>query len=289
LLLRVPNTSLLLEGFRERDRRGDLSDAGRTKLLLYGSRRPICVVLFHGMTASPQQFDRYARALHSRGYNVIVPRLPRHGRSNRLSDALASLRADQLRACAQSSVELARELGDRIVVAGFSLGGLLTTWIAQRYDVARAVAIAPFFGMPWLPSRLTGSFANLLLSLPNFFGWWDPVLRERQLPEHGYPRYASHGIAQTLLLVRDVWEHAAEPIAAREFVAVANSGEVAVNNRMIRRLASTLQPAPGGRIEHVVLPAMPPSHDIIEPLRHPALAERIFPRLLAIIGEPPFL
>lgn len=278
-------TSALLERFRRRDH-SDVSDAGRTKLLLHGGVRPIAVVLFHGMASSPEQFVRFAHDLHERGHNVLVPRLPRHGHRNRLTDSLAQLQADDLRAFARESVELAQGLGDRVVVAGFSLGGLLATWAAQHYPIERAVAIAPFLGMSWMPSRLTVPFADLVLKLPNIFGWWNPIARDSQQPEHGYPRYASHAVGQSLLLARDVFARASANIAAHELILVTNAKETAVNNRAIRRLARRLRAAPGGRLEEVILRGIPLSHDIIEPLRHPAIADQVYPKLLDLIDRP---
>ncbi|HTC31622.1 MAG TPA: alpha/beta fold hydrolase [Candidatus Acidoferrum sp.] len=278
-------TSALLERFRRRDH-GGVADAGRTKLLLHGEVRPVAVVLFHGIAASPEQFVRFAHELHARGHNVVVPRLPRHGHRDRLTDALARLSADDLRAFGSESIELAQGLGERVVVAGFSLGGLLATWAAQRYPIDRAVAIAPFFGMSWMPIRFTAPFADLVLKLPNVFAWWNPLVRERQQPEHGYPRYSSHAIAQSLLVAREVFARAGESIAARELILVTNAKEAAVSNRAVRQLARLLRARPGGRLEHVVLRGIPISHDIIEPLRHVAIADQVFPELLDLIDRP---
>jgi pimeloyl-ACP methyl ester carboxylesterase len=278
-------TSALLERFRTRDHRG-ISEKGRTKLLLHGEVRPVATVLYHGISASPEQFARFAHELHARGHNVIVPRLPRHGHRNRLTLALGQLHADDLRSFANDSVELAQGLGEQVVIAGFSLGGLLATWIAQRYPIARAVAIAPFFGLSWMPNRLLIPFTDMILRMPNIFGWWDPIARERQQPEHGYPRYASHAVGQALLLAREVFAQAGDPLAARELILVTNAAEAAVNNRAIRRLAALARAAPGGRLEQVVLRGIPFSHDIIEPLRHPKIAERVFPEVLDLIDRP---
>jgi pimeloyl-ACP methyl ester carboxylesterase len=93
------------------------------KLLLHGEPRPVAIVLFHGIAASPQQFVRFAHELHERGHNVIVPRLPRHGhRKPPYQLRLRGLQADDLRTFATQSIELAQGLGEHVVVAGFSLG-----------------------------------------------------------------------------------------------------------------------------------------------------------------------
>ncbi len=277
-----PRTQATLERLRNRDH-GRVSEAGRTKLLLHDEVRPLSVVLFHGLSASPTQFVRFAHALHEHGHNVIVPRLPRHGHEDRLSTALAHLTADELRQLARESVELAHGVGERTVVGGFSLGGLLATWIAEHFAVERAVAIAPFFGISWVPNRFMGSFSRLMLALPNQFQWWDPIARERQMPAHGYPRYATHAVAQSYLLAREVMRDATGGIAAKKLIFVTNAREAAVNNRAVRRLEMRLRDQSAERLQHVVLTDVPFSHDIIEPLRHPQIADRVFPTILALL------
>jgi esterase/lipase len=275
-------TRTILDRLRSRDH-DRVGEAGRTKLLLHDDVRPKAIVLFHGLSASPTQFVRFAHELHSRGHNVIVPRLPRHGHKDRLSKALAHLTADDLRAFADQSVDLAGQLGERVIVAGFSLGGLISAWIAERYAVERAVAIAPFFGISWVPNRLMGSFARLLLAMPNRFHWWDPIAREKQMPEHGYPRYSTYALAQSYLLALDVLSHASEGISAKELIFVTNARETAVNNRAVRHLERRLRARHPERLQHVILKDVPFSHDIIEPLRHPKIADQVFPTILSLI------
>ena len=213
-------TSALLERFRHRDHRG-ISEKGRTKLLLHGEIRPVATVLYHGIAASPEQFVRFAHELHARGHNVIVPRLPRHGHRNRLTDgarATASRRScAHLRTRASNS---RKAWASRLSSQDSRSAACSQRGSRSGYPVARAVAIAPFFGMSWMPNRLTEPFADLLLKLPNIFGWWDPIAREHQQPEHGYPRYASHAVGQALLLGREVFARAGDTVAARELILV---------------------------------------------------------------------
>lgn len=277
-----PDVQSALERLRERDD-DRIGEAGRTKLLLHGAVRPKAIVLFHGLSASPTQFARFADDLHDRGHNVLVPRLPRHGHRDRLSDALAFLTVEDLRHVATQSVDLARQLGDEVIVAGFSLGGLLATWLAQREPVRRAVAIAPFLGISWVPNRFMAPLSSTALRLPNFFAWWNPIERERQMPAHGYPRYATHALAHAYRLAREVVDGAPVPLQATELVFVTNAREAAVNNRAVTRLANRLRIASPDRVRQVTLRNVPYIHDIIEPLRHREAAERVYPQLLEII------
>ncbi len=266
-----------------RDRAG-IGDKGRTLALLHPERRPRAIVLLHGLTSSPPQFERFARDLHERGHNVLVPRLPRHGRLDRLSTELERLRPDELYVAAGEYVEIAREFGDLVTVAGFSLGGLLAAWTAQHYDVDRAVAIAPFFGVAWIPSFLMTGVAEFMLRVPNRFHWWDPILKDRQMPGHGYPRYSTHAIAHMYRIAHALLHEAREraPLA-RRCVLVTNSRESAVNNRAVRRLFRSWSEHRPGAVEMRVLRGLPPSHDVVEPLRHSRLADRAYPTLLSAI------
>ncbi|HEV7179573.1 MAG TPA: alpha/beta fold hydrolase [Candidatus Baltobacteraceae bacterium] len=277
-----PDTYTALERLLERDH-DRIADEGRTKMLHHDEVRPKAIVLFHGLSSSPTQFTRFAHDLYARGHNVLVPRLPRHGHQDRLSDALAYLTSDDLRRTATESVDLARGMGDEVIVAGFSLGGLLATWLAQREPIHRAIAIAPFFGISWVPNRFMNPLASAMLRLPNMFHWWNPITRERQMPEHGYPRYATHAVAHAYRLAQEVFAATALPIEAERLIFVTNAREAAINNRAVTRLARSLRTASPERVEQILLRNVPFVHDIIEPLRHPEIAERVYPQLLEII------
>jgi pimeloyl-ACP methyl ester carboxylesterase len=271
-----------LDRFLARDHER-VSAPGKTIVLSHGGVRPRAIVLLHGFTASPTQFIRFARDLFARGHNVLVPRLPRHGYGERMTDALAGLTDEHLRWVARESLEIGRTLGEQVTIAGFSAGGTLALWLAQRESFDRAVAIAPFLGVPWMPNSLMRITTNALLRVPNWFIWWDPVRRERLMPAHGYPRYPTHAIAYLYRISNDVMRDAAlGPPKTRAVVVVSNSGEMGVDNRAIRALVRRWN-AHGAAIEHRVLRGMPPSHDIIEPEHAVALADRVYPALLDAI------
>jgi carboxylesterase len=279
----LTTSSVRLERLVARDHPG-VAAQGRTLAYVHGERRPRAIVLLHGLSASPAQFERVARDLFDRGHNVVVPRLPRHGHADRLSTALERLRPDELYEAVTEYVTIASELGDRVTIAGFSLGGLLAAWIGQHYDVDRCIPIAPFFGVACIPNRLMSNVAERLLRMPNRFYWWNPILRDRHIAACGYPRYATHAIAHSYFMARELLDEAlvARP-GAEHVTIVTNAAEVAVNNYAIRRLYRRWQRHRPDAVELSVLTGLPLSHDIVSPLRPWRLADRVHPALLQAI------
>lgn len=272
--------------FLDRDH-DSIGDAGKSLLFEHGHKTARAIVFLHGLTASPSQFERLARTFFERGDNVIVPRLPRHGYRDRLTPALGMLDSRELRLVTAEAVALAAAMGDRVIVVGFSLGGLLAAWAAQFLAVDRAVIIAPFLSLAWIPSRLLGLSVRLALLLPNRYFWWDPRLREEHQPAHGYPRYSTHAAAQSYAIAKEVNEavRAQQPPAAKEIVFVLNARETTINNRAAYRLAARWKSFNSGAVRVETLRDLAPSHDIIEPTRNPNNVGRVYPILIDIIDE----
>ena len=272
-----------LDHFLRRDHER-VSELGRSLVLEHGHRTARAALLLHGLSASPTQFSAIAHALYERGYNVFAPRLPRHGHSDRMSEALASLTADDLRSAVRESYAITRGLGERVVVVGFSLGGLLALHLAQHEPVERVVAVAPLLGIAFVPNRLGAFLSRIALRKPNRFAWWDPFRRETQMPAHGYPRYATHALAHALTIAQDLLAEArVRAPRAGAVVLVSNARESAVNNRAIRKLAARWRAHRSNAVSMHRFTGLRPSHDIIEPLRDPAVAARILPLLLELI------
>ncbi|GAC1310568.1 MAG: hypothetical protein NVSMB21_18670 [Vulcanimicrobiaceae bacterium] len=254
-------------------------------LLTHGYRTGRAFVLLHGLTASPRQFESFGRMLFARGANVWIPRLPRHGLANRMTTELQGLTAPELLAFAEATVVEAAALGERVIAIGFSVGGLLAAYIGQHHAIERATCIAPFLGVAWIPQALMARAARLTLAMPNQFWWWNPVQRERMLPAHGYPRFATHAVAQAARMADDLLEAAeAHAPLARDLQIVLNTSESTVSNPAARRLARAWASHRSERIVLHRLRGLPPSHDIIEPLGSTIAAE-LYPTLLDLVDR----
>ncbi len=276
--------SLPLDRLLSRDH-ARISEAGRTITLLHGHKTERAALLLHGLTASPTQWIDVANALYAQGWNVVATRLPRHGYADRLTDALAGLTGDELACRSDEALDAVRDLGDRISVVGFSVGGMLALRLAQQNALDSVIAIAPFFGWAWLPIALQPLAMRAVLACANRHVWWDVRLRENLMPAHGYPRVATHAVANAFALGALLRESAKrEAPAAKRIVVVLNQREGAVHNGAARGLIDAWS-SRGGNARIHLLTGLPLSHDIIEPLAQPALSGRVFNEIMEIITE----
>ncbi len=241
---------------------------------------PTAVVLLHGLTNSPPQYDALAPLLHARGHAVVVPRLPLHGYGDRMTDALAALRATDLEAAALQGVAIGALCGERVVVAGISIGATLAGWLAARTRIDTGIAFAPFCGLHQLYGGLNDELGSVLRALPNAFGWWDPRVKKKQPPSHGYPRFATRALGESLLLSTDI-DRAPHAARARRAILVLNANDPVINNAHAHRRFSALR-GYGVDYERVVLKGLPKMHDVFEPLPQ-AHTELVYPALIDLI------
>ncbi|TDC29682.1 alpha/beta fold hydrolase [Micromonospora sp. 15K316] len=117
----------------------------RSVVMSHGTKTAKAVLLLHGYTDCPKQYASLAKRYFDEGYNVWVPRAPRHGVTDEL--AHAKLEAGELVSYANDSLNLVTGLGDEVGVVGISGGGVLATWLAgRRPDAVRhLLVLSPFY------------------------------------------------------------------------------------------------------------------------------------------------
>jgi len=100
---------------------------------------PVGVLVLHGFTGNPATMRPLADALAAAGFSVELPRLPGHGTV--VEDMMRTGFGDWSGAVDAAYVALAGRC-ERVVVAGLSMGGTLTCWLAaRRPEVAGIVCI----------------------------------------------------------------------------------------------------------------------------------------------------
>lgn len=260
----------------------------RTALLTHGQRTPQAIVLIHGFTNCPHQFQKLAPLLHERGHNVLNLRLPGHGYADRLTTQLIEMTEGALIDSTTTAVDIACGLGEQVTVIGFSLGGVLAGWVAQqRSDVTRAVLIAPAIGVQALPARRRRLYGHLLALLPNFYQWWHPSLKEQKVePLHAYPRFASHALAALLrigLIVHDSVGRSRP--AATQITVITNPSDPVVDNQTVAQVVATWQAHGIAVTTHRFPVEWELLHDLIDPLQPAQQVERVYPLLLEWLAE----
>ena len=100
------------------------------------------VLLIHGYTGSPREMLWLGTQLHKAGYTVSIPRLPGHGTNK--EDFIASSGKDWLRRVYDEYLDLS-EAYQTVYVGGLSMGGVLTSLIAARFNPEKIFLCAPAF------------------------------------------------------------------------------------------------------------------------------------------------
>ncbi|HTJ26389.1 MAG TPA: alpha/beta fold hydrolase [Candidatus Limnocylindria bacterium] len=242
---------------------------------------PLVIVLLHGLSNGPLQYAELAPQLAARGHAVLVPRMPFHGYRDRLTTALAAMRASDLEGTALRTLAIAALCGRRVAVAGISLGATLAGWLAARVAVDHAVAVAPFCGARGIPEHVSEALGSMLRAAPNRFAWWDPRRGAAQPPPHAYPRFATRALGESLL-VSTTLEAPGASAHARRATLVLNASEPAVSNVCALRRFAALARA-GVALEDVVWEGLPPIHDLIEPRIPQARTDLVYPRLIELL------
>ncbi len=106
-----------------------------------GSEPDKAILILHGFTGHPGDMDYLGRALNEQlDMTVSIPRLSGHGTN--AADFRSTGAKDWLRAAIDSYLDL-RIKFDKIIVAGLSMGGLLSLQIASGFPLKKMVLIAP--------------------------------------------------------------------------------------------------------------------------------------------------
>jgi esterase/lipase len=259
---------------------------GRSIVLVHGRSTARAVLLLHGFTNSPQQFDSLADRFYGDGDNVFVPRLPDHAERGGNAAALARLTAEALRDAADGAVDIARGLGDSVIVLGLSGGGTMAAWIAQfRPDVRRVVIIAPLIAVSHVPGALEVPALGLAIRFPNITHA-DP--RDAQQPDRELG-WSTHGVGQILRLGLAVRRASmSTPPATRDISILLNAHDGTISRPAVLALGRRWVQH-GASVRVFELPdSLGLPHDVIDPRQRVRRTDVVYPIVQALVrGEVP--
>jgi esterase/lipase len=266
----------------EEEARGDLQPLCLPFALTHGQKTARAIVLLHGLTACPHQYRELAQLFFDEGYNVFVPRLPRHGLADRTSNALADLTAEELLGVMDPSLDIAAGLGERVAMFGLSLGGNVAAASGQlRENLFLATPVSPAIGLRFTWQGITPALTRIILGLPDMYLWWDPINKAEFQAASGYPGFSSHGLGQIWRLGLAVKEAAAQtaPASQRQFM-ITNWGDPAINLSSAQDIVRGWR-SNGGDTRAYRFPLLPwLPHDIISTDAVGGDTERTYPALL---------
>jgi len=101
----------------------------------------IAFLYLHGFSASQAEGEPVHRDLAKKyNANLYLSRLAEHG-IDRGDSTLINLTADEYYASAEKALEIAKKLGDEVVVFGTSTGGALTLFLASRHPEIKSLVL----------------------------------------------------------------------------------------------------------------------------------------------------
>ena len=275
---------------QEEDNQDLARDVCITKLFDHGTQTESVIVLLHGFTNCPEQFNKLGKQYFEAGFNVFIPRMPYHGLTDRLTNELAKLRAEDLCVFGDMVVDIAHGLGKKVTVMGISGGGNVTAWLAQnRTDLDSAFPISALFGLNAIPSQLTKFIVRLGLVIPNFYMWWDPKSKAENSHSiyYAYPGYPIRSLVEIFRLAVGIQTQAERiPVSAKAVVMVINDDEPSVSNIEIVKLLETWRKHGKGILneyhfeKNINLP-----HDFITPGEFNVSTGDTYPRLIKAVED----
>lgn len=144
-------------------------------------------LLVHGFTSDPSAMQKVQALAESLGYVTEAPLLRGHGLTYR---DLRGVRWEDWVADVARALAALRERAQRIVIAGFSMGGLLALETAARHDDLEAViAMAPALRIahPLAPFAMLARGWMPFVNMGKTVAYSDPAMAQG---DNSYPRLA---------------------------------------------------------------------------------------------------
>jgi pimeloyl-ACP methyl ester carboxylesterase len=258
-----------------------VAQGGRSILMTHDRRTPRVYVLLHGFTNSPSQFQEVGERLFAiTGDNVYIPRLPRHAEREAPVRALSRVRADELTMFADSVVDVARGLGDSVIVMGMSAGGSIAAWIAQwRADVQRAALIAPALGTGLLSEDQGRELVDIASMLPNVTRTTKPDSTRPDMVQGT----TSRGLAEVLSLGHRVRDQAVQfRPRVKDIVFLLNERDHTVSEKASLDLAQQWFDQGASVLVYKFPVSAKLPHNVMEANRRGGNTEMVYPIVMAL-------
>ena len=196
------------------------------------------VVLIHGFTGSPPEMQPLAEAFNAEGYGVQVPLLVGHGTT--LSD-LMEVHPQQWIDPLDALITRLLSEGQKVVLAGLSLGSILSLQLALRYPQIKALLLYSPPVRSGDPRRFLAPFLiRFTQSLPKQASdFFDPIAAERLWSYDRYPVATSARVLDLISRTRKQLNEVQQPL-----LAIASRRDKVISLSGIELLMRTVQSSP---------------------------------------------
>ncbi len=246
------------------------------------------VMIYHGFTNCPKQFELLGKQLFGKGFTVYIPRMPRHGYRDLLTNETEELTSKELVDYSNVTMNIATGLGDKVELIGISGGGLIANWVGlQSPKVSKVMNIAPLYEPLDYPQWQLRPIVNLLDIIPNQFKWWDDVAKDKPQfgPKYAYPLYALKAINSFLKISLDLDNRLDNVSQSRsqKYILITGESDKAINSSVAYNYTAKMMKIPNNTIETYQFPAdLDLNHDIIDPNQRQAKIDKVYPKLIEL-------
>ena len=256
----------------------------KSTLLNHGQKTDKVIVLFHGFTSCPKQFDQFSYLLFEQGYNVLIPRLHYHGMEDLATRDQNKIQASEILNLTAQSVAIASGLGDKVEVLGLSGGAVMALWAGLNLpNVSKVMAVSPIL-KPYLAKNFPQNpTVKLLEIIPDRYIFWDEELKEKaEFAPYAYKGFSSKALSQFLNIGQTVLQQIDTNISSQtEFILVTSDIDKAVDNNLSKIVFEKLQS--GGKITqtHVFNSQDNIPHYSIDPRNKAGNIKLTYPKIIA--------
>jgi pimeloyl-ACP methyl ester carboxylesterase len=245
--------------------------------------------MYHGISNTPYQFKKLGLFFHKNGFNVFIPRMPYHGYKDKLTKDLGKLTSLDIENFSKETFQLAEGLGDQVYIMGLSAGGVVGTWIGQKYPAKKIIIIAPAMSVPTLPDVLQKATISLGKKMSGVHFWWVKPLSLSASPQahplpkgnRAYPRVSLGALSQFwgmgLEIIKTVDKF---HTAVDSFILVTNENDVTTSKFVINLISKTWNGSKKMKFKHFVFGKnLKLPHDLIDPTEPGGNIKYVYPIL----------
>jgi len=214
----------------------------RTYTKTHGKRAAKAVLMIHGISGCSNVYQKLADEFYNQGYNVYVPRVPKHGYTDNKRHGEISTK--DIANFMKTSAQQVSGLGDELGIVGHSGGGDMATWLAQYGN---------------------GFFTNVLLLAPFYEPaasqapkWQLPVLRTLYgyniLPDKFSPSGLSYRALGKYLIVKQNFKKDLAAPGLKRVATVTSENDDAVDNGLAVSIPQRMAQANNASFQHYNLP-----------------------------------